>query len=180
MNRFHLPLRACAVLVLALLPACESCCIKEEDRCSYVLTCVEIDRSSLQNTGSLPIYRKSDGSSFGSEPVAIGTLQASREGLWNVSVRFKETVVAMGGRTAVREYEVLSLSGKADKSGQRICAQGAMPENVMLGIATELNVSKVSETKIRVQPSTRGKMLPYVFTFDRQPAQARAVTIPLL
>jgi hypothetical protein len=180
MHRSHSVLRACVVLALVLLPSCTSCCLKPEDRCSYVLTCVEIDRSLLQNAGSLPIYRKSDGSSFGSEPVAQGVMQATRDGLWTVSVRFRETVVALAGRTAVHEYDVLTLAGKADSSGQRICAQGALPANVMTGIATEVYVTKISDTKLRVQASTREKRLPYIFTFDRAPAQARPVTIPQL
>src|SRR5262245_16745722 len=126
MHRFH-SAAACLALVLVLLPACTTCCLKEEDRRSYVLTCVELDHSLLHNAGSLPIYRKSDGSSFGSEPVAQGVMQATKEGLWTVSVRFRETVVALSGRTAVHEYDVLTLSGKADSSGTRICSQNALP-----------------------------------------------------
>ena len=180
MHRVHSAALALVVLALASSASCTSTCLKEEDRRAWVLTCIEIDRSQLQNTGSLPVYHKSDGYSFGREPVALGSMQASRDGLWTINVRFRETVVAFAGRTGVHEYEVLQLAGKADSSGQRIVAQGALPTDVMTGIATEVCVTKISDTKIRVQPSTRSKRLPYVFVFDSTPAQARPVSIPLL
>jgi hypothetical protein len=160
---------------------CSSTCLREEDRkANFVLTCVEVDRSLLCNTGSLPVYHKSDGYSFGSEPVAIGAMQSSRDGLWTVNVKFRETVVGFGGRTGTHEYDVIQLAGKADKSGERICAQGAIPSDVMTGIATQVHVTKISDTKIKVQPATRNKKLPYVFTFDSTPPQPRPVSIPLL
>jgi hypothetical protein len=151
-----------------------------EDRRSWYLTRVELDRTLLGNTGSLPVYNKSDSYSFGREPLAIGMMQASREGLWTVSVKFRETVVAFAGRTGTHEYDVIQLAGKCDKSGQRIVAQGAIPADVMTGVATEVHVTKISDTKLRVQPATRNKRLPYVFTFDSTPVQARPVSIPLL
>jgi hypothetical protein len=160
---------------------CSPTCLKEEDRDSnFVLTGVEIDRSQLCNTGSLPIYRRADGYSFGAEPVAIGAMQASRDGLWTVNVKFRETVVAFAGRTGTHEYDVIQLAGKADKSGERICAQGAIPSDVMVGVATQVYVTKISDTKVKVQPATRNKKLPYVFTFDSTPPQPRPVSIPLL
>ena len=64
--------------------------LEEANSCVWVLTCVELDRSLMCNAGNLPIYRRSDGYSFGREPVAIGTMQGSTEGLWSVNVRFKE------------------------------------------------------------------------------------------
>jgi hypothetical protein len=181
MHRIHpvLPVLALAA-GLALSSCCTQECLKEEDRRTWYLTCVAIDRNQLGNTGSLPVYHKTDGYSFGREPVALGMMQASREGLWTVNVRFRETVVAYGGRTGTHEYEVLQLAGKCDKSGKRICAQGALPNDVMTGIATEVHVCKISPTKLTVQAATRNKRLPYVFTFDCTPAQARPVSVPLL
>src|SRR5262245_22148691 len=73
-------------------PVCPQKCPKAADQPWY-LTCVEIDRSNLHNTGSLPMYRKDDRAGFGQDPVAFGTMQASREGLWSISVRFRESVV---------------------------------------------------------------------------------------
>jgi hypothetical protein len=182
MHRFsHI---AFAVLVTASIVA-SSCasteaCLKEEDRRAWYLTKVEIDRCNLHNTGSLPVYHTSDGYSFGREPVAMGLMQASCEGLWTINVKFRETIVAFAGRTGSHEYEVLQLAGKADKSGRRILAQGAIPTDVMTGVATEVHVTKTAPTKLRVQPATRDKLLPYIFTFDCTPVQARPVSIPLL
>jgi hypothetical protein len=48
----------------------------------------------------------------------------------------------------------------------------------MTGIATEVYITRCSDTKIKLQPATRGKLLPYVFVFDTTPAQARPVSIP--
>jgi hypothetical protein len=176
------PLAQLVLLALAAVsfPACQSTCLEPTDRHPWILTRVEIDCNQLHNTGSLPVYRKTDGYTFGQEPVAIGIMQASQEGLWTISVRFRETIVSFGGRTGTHEYEVVQLAGKADKSGQRICAQGAIPTDVKTGIATEVRVTKISTTKLKVQPYTRDKKLPYVFTFDCTPAQARPVSIPLL
>jgi hypothetical protein len=134
----------------------------------------------IGNAGTLPIYRREDGQSFGREPVALGTMQGSSEGLWSINVKFRETVVAFSGRTGTHEYNVLTLAGKCQKGGQRIMAQGAVPTNTALGVATEVAITRVSETKIKLQPATRGRRLPYVFTFDTTPAQARPVTVPLL
>jgi hypothetical protein len=172
--------------VLALAPlALSSCCyapvgLEPEDRCTWILTCVELDRSALGNVGSLPIYRREDGQSFGREPVAIGTMQGSSEGLWSINVRFRESVVALTGRTGVHEYDVLTLAGKCAQSGEKIVAQGAIPREVMPGIATEVRIRRISKTKIKLQPASRGQPLPYVFTFDTTPAQARPVSVPML
>jgi hypothetical protein len=162
-------------------PGC--CCpsgLEEANDCTWILTCVELDKSLVCNAGTLPIYRRTDGYSFGREPVALGTMQGSREGLWSVNVTFKEPVVAFSGRSGVHQYDVLQLAGKVQKSGDKICAQGAFPSNVAMGVATEVNIDRISQTKMKIQPATRGKRLPYIFTFDSTPPQPRAVSIPLL
>jgi hypothetical protein len=166
--------------LILLGPSCSSPCLEECDVKTWILTCVEIDRSKLCNAGSLPMYRRSDGYSFGREPVALGTMQGSRDGLWSISVRFRETVVAFSGRSGVHEYDVLKLAGKCKPDGDCISSQGAFPSDVALGIATEVYLDRISDTKLKVQPATRGKRLPYVFTFDTTPAQARPVSVPLL
>lgn len=181
MHRFHSVL---AAILLAAVPFSASCCcnpcLKPEDRRQWVLTCVDVDRSALCNAGSLPMYHKSDGYSFGSEPTAIGAMQASRDGLWTIDVKFRETVVGFSGRTGAHEYSVIQLAGKCDSSGQRICAQGAMPSDVMTGLATEVHVTKISDCKLKVQAWTKNKRLPYVYTFDKTPPQPRPVSVPLL
>jgi hypothetical protein len=169
-----------AASLILLAPACTSPCLEECDVRTWILTCVEVDRSVLCNAGSLPIYRRADGYSFGLEPVALGTMQGSREGLWSINVRFRESVVAFSGRSGMHEYDVLKLAGKCKKDGNCIAAQGAFPSNVALGVATEVYLDRISDTKLKVQPATRGKRLPYVFTFDTTPAQARTVSVPLL
>lgn len=182
------PNRLAALLVAscALFPSC--CCepvpekpktIKTDD-CLWYLTCVEIDRSKLCNAGSLPIYRQSDGYSFGSEPVAYGTMQASRAGLWSINVKFRESVVALSGRTGAHEYEVLTLAGKSQNEGCRIVSRNCPPGSVRIGTATEVRVKKLSANKLKIQPATGDCLLPYVFTFDRTAVQPRAVSIPLL
>jgi hypothetical protein len=180
MHRAPLAHLVLVALSAVSFPSCSSTQLEETDRHPWILTRVEVDCNLLHNTGSLPVYHKTDGYTFGQEPVAIGIMQASQEGLWTISVRFRETVVSFGGRTGTHEYEVVQLAGKADKSGQRICAQGAIPTDVKTGIATEVSVTKISDTKLRVQAWTRTKKLPYVYTFDCTPAQARPVSIPLL
>ena len=162
-----------------------SCCyvpvgLEPEDRCTWILTCVEFDRSAIGNAGTLPIYRREDGQSFGREPVAMGTMQGSSEGLWSISVKFRETVVALSGRSGVHEYDVLTLAGKCKKGGQTICAQGALPADVATGIATEVRIERISKTKLKLHPATRGRPLPYIFTFETTPAQARPVSVPML
>jgi hypothetical protein len=165
-----------------VLPSC--CCnkgLEGANACSWVLTCVELDHSLVQNAGTLPIYRRSDGYTFGREPVAMGTMQGSREGLWSIRVTFQEPVVAFSGRQGVHEYDVLTLSGKVcPKDETLIMGQGAFPSQVANGIATEVRVNRISDTKMKIQPLTRGRPLPYIFLFDSTPPQPRQVSIPLL
>lgn len=171
------------VVILALPFLLASCCatepLAEANQCSWVLTCVQLDRSVIHNAGSMPVYRRADGHTFGREPVAIGTMQGSRDGLWSINVRFKEPVVAFSGRSGSHEYEVLALSGKSKKGGACIQAQGAFPTDVAMGVATEAYVTRISKTKLAIQPATRGKRLPYIFTFDSTPPAPQPVSIPL-
>jgi hypothetical protein len=181
MHRLAVVLTCLASCALLLLPSC--CCpsgLEEANQCNWVLTCVEIDQSLMRNAGTLPIYYRRDGYSFGREPVAMGTMQGSRDGLWSISIKFKEPVVAFSGRSGVHEYDVLTVSGKWNEKQEKIIAQGAFPDVVATGVATEVHVVRVSETKMKLRPATRGRVLPYVFTFDSTPPQPRPVSIPLL
>jgi hypothetical protein len=148
--------------------------------CLFYLTCVEIDSSNLHNAGTLPVYRRSDGYTFGQEPVAYGTMQASSSGLWSINVKFRESVVALSGRTGAHEYPVLTLAGRSRNDGKRIVSQQAAPTDVRTGVATEVRVRKISNTKLKIQPATCDRVLPYVFTFDRCQVQPRPIPIPLL
>jgi hypothetical protein len=182
----HRHLFAALAAAAVLLPSCscqpvadEPVRKKTEERAWY-LTCIDIDKSRLDNAGTLPMYRRTDGYAFGQQPVAYGSMQASKDGLWSITVKFSEPVVAFSGRSGMHEYDVFTLAGKMSQDGRKICAQGALPAQVMTGIATEAWIQKISDTKYRVQAATREKVLPYVYVFDRTPVQARAVTIPLL
>jgi hypothetical protein len=174
-------LRAAIGVPLVVLSACCSTQpLEDANQCSWVLACVQLDTSVLGNAGSLPIYRRADGYTFGREPVALGTMQGSRDGLWSINVRFKEPVVAFSGRSGVHEYDVLTLAGKCKKGGACIAAQGAFPSNVAMGVATEVYVKRLSKTRLSVQPATRGKRLPYVFIFDSTKPAPQPVSVPLV
>src|SRR5262249_21292374 len=142
-----------------------SCCTYEPckpksppvQECAWYLTCVEIDQSHLCNAGSLPVYRRSDGYAFGQQPVAYGSMQSTRDGLWSINVKFRETIVGFAGRSGTHEYDIITLAGKGGKDGCHIVSQNAMPAQVLTGVPTEVWMEKISDTKLRIQPATREK-----------------------
>ena len=175
----RIPTSALVLAVVALASACASQGMSKEDRINWTLSAVEIDEANIAKAGSMPVFRRTDGQSFGQTPHAVGSLRMSDDGLVACNVRFQESVMGLTGTRTLQEYDIVNLVGKSMDNGRRVDGHVGGTREVPLGTVTDLVIERISSKQIRVRPMSRDIALPYTFVFEPASMQ-HPVTVPLV
>lgn len=144
---------------------------------TFSLVRLEIDPALVKNAGHTPVFRDGD-TTFGLQSKAMGTFRTTAQAKAAIEVAVREPVVGIGGRSGFNEYLLISFLGNLDEDGRTVTTQEGSGRNAVAGTPTILHVTRLSETRIRVQAANGDLLLPYVFTFDSTPLKPPMVSVP--
>lgn len=160
-----------------LLPACAGGGDPDWSRPqAWTLVRVDLDRSLLDQRGSLPVFTEPGTHEFGVVPFARGRLSVSKEG------RVVCRVTAFEPRTddpdRAYRHPLVVFNGFPEEHPGEVVSLQRTRENTPLGRATRLLVERDERGILKVQAATGDKLLPYIYWFAPRPALRKGVKMP--